>query len=943
MTWADVAGEEHSGRAKLLDFDNPTNNEFLAVNQFRIEQGSGARQKKRRPDILLFVNGIPLGQVEAKAPGDRGGQAAINQVAGYWQDIPYLYRFIELIAVTDRREARVGTITTPAEHFAEWKEMDPQAGTRKTTGLKVMLQGVYSPGRFLDLIANFVMFETNGAKTWKVMAKYHQVHAVEKALEATWTAMNGDGRAGVIWHTQGSGKSYLMAFYASKLRKDSRFGSPTIIALTDREQLDDQLYKTFLRQKHLTAAVKRADRVEAPKDPKEGRREMSLHELLQRPPGDIVFTTIQKFEPGRDNKKMPVLSDRSNIVVMADEAHRSQYGDLARNVTTALPNAVRIGFTGTPLENHAKHNTRVTFGDYVSVYRIADAEEDGAVVPIFYESRVVPLDVKDADLLKEAEEALAEEDENAARKLQNSWARLEKVVGTKERLDRLAKDIADHYLLRCRTQEGKALVVGYSQRICVELVKRLQEHLGDKAVTAVISASATDDPEISAYRRSRQQREELEELYKKPDSELRLVVVRDMWLTGFDAPVMHTLYVDKPMKDHGLLQAIARVNRVFRSKPGGLVVDYIGIGEDLRASLTAYSQAEVDDVAVPIAVAVMHMREKHGVVAAMLHGVDYAGWQSMAETAVTELIEEAADLLLEDNDSTLEFLKQHNLFSRWFALAGTTQAAVAFAPDAEFFGAVAREVRAYATPTSQISPEAEQVVKQFISSGLGAGQVVDVLELAGHERPEVSVLSDEFLDRVTQKVTERPNLAVKLIKRLLDEEVRVRLRSNHLQAKLFSERIDELLRAYDNRTLTSAEIVRRLVELAKQLRDARHRHEELGLSEEEAAIYDALAGDPESWTADPTLVTIARELVVGIRGDLAVDWTSDESSEAAIRKRIKRLLRRHRDELPDVPKPNGANGGGSEGSRQLDFYTDLILQQARTLYRKWPDVDLDLW
>ncbi|MEA2407870.1 MAG: type restriction enzyme subunit [Thermoleophilaceae bacterium] len=938
VTWTDSSGEEQSGRAKLVDFGDPTNNEFLAVNQFRVEQGSGPTEKKRRPDILLFVNGIPLGQIEAKAPGDKGGQAVINQVAGYWQDIPYLYRFIEVIAVTDRREARVGTVTTPAEHFAEWKTMDPQPGEKKQTGLKVMLQGVYTPARFLDLIANYVMFETDGAKTWKVMAKYHQVQAVEKALEATWAAMNGDGRAGVIWHTQGSGKSYLMAFYTSKLRKDPRFESPTVVALTDREQLDDQLYKTFRRQKHLAAAVKRAERIEPPKGPTEGRKEESLHELLRRPPGDIVFTTIQKFDPGRERSQMPVLSERANIVVMADEAHRTQYGDLARNVTRSLPNAIRIGFTGTPIEA-GDRNTRLTFGDYVSVYRISDAEADGAVVPIFYESRVVPLDVKDEELLREAEEVLSEEDEGAARKLQTAWARLEKLVGTDERLDVVAKDIAEHYTERCKVQEGKAMVVGYSQRICVDLVKRLKAHLGEDAVTAVISATATDDPEISAFRRTRHQREELEELYKQPDSALRIVVVRDMWLTGFDAPVMHTLYVDKPMKDHGLLQAIARVNRVFRDKPGGLVVDYIGIGEDLRASLTAYAKQDVDDVAVPLAVAVKHMREKHEVVAAMLHGVEYAGWETKPATEVTELIEEASDLLLEDQDSTTEFLRQYTLFSRWFALAGTTSEAVEVATDAEFFGAVAREVRAYAAPTDQASPEAEQVVKQFISTGLAAGEVVDVLKLAGKERPEVSVLSDEFLDEVTKKVSERPNLAVNLIKRLLDEEVRVRLRSNHLQAKLFSDRIDELLQAYDNRTITSAEIVARLVEIAKQLREARHRHEELGLTEEEAAFYDALAGNPENWTADPKLVTIARELVQGIRSDLTVDWTSDESTEAAVRKRIKRLLRRHRRDLPDPPA-SGVDGGGG---RPLDIYTDLILEQALTLYRRWPEVEIDAW
>jgi type I restriction enzyme R subunit len=937
VTWTDEKGEEHSGRARLVDFeDRPGKNEYLAVNQFTVVRGSSDRQKNRRPDILLFVNGIPLGQVEAKAPGDRGGQAAINQVSGYWQDIPYLYRFIEIIAVTDRKEARVGTITTPAEHFAEWKNMERQAGQRKQTGMKVMVRGVFSPGRLLDLIQNYVMFESDGARTWKVMAKYHQVHAVEKALEATWEAMNGDGRAGVLWYTQGSGKSYVMVFFASKVRKDPRYQSPTVVALTDREQLDDQLYKTFRRQKHLTAAVKRAERIE-PKKSGERGSELSLHELLQMPPGDIVFTTIQKFEPGREREEMPVLSERRNIIVMADEAHRTQYGRLARNVTRALPNATRIGFTGTPIEAKDR-NTRVTFGDYISVYRVSDAEEDGAVVPIYYESRVVPLEVRDEDLLKDVEETLSEEDEVAARRLQTSWARLEKVVGTEDRLDRVANDIAEHYTERCKTLDGKAMVVGYSQRICAELVARLQKHLGQDAVTAVISATATDDPAVSAYRRTRQQREDLEEFFKKPDSPLKVVVVRDMWLTGFDAPALHTLYIDKPMKDHGLLQAIARVNRVFGDKPGGLVVDYIGIGEDLRASLQAYASEDIDDVAVPLAVAVKSMKEKHDVVCALLHGVDFQGWESMSVTEVTDLLDEASDRILEDTESTNEFLKQQMLFKRWFALASTTTEAVAIERDAEFFDALAREVRAYATPEHQASPEAEQVIKQFISTGLAAGEIVDVLALSGKERPEVSVLSDEFLDEVTRKVTERPNLAVQAIRKLLAEEVRVQSRTNHLQAKLFSDRIEELLAQYESRQLTSAQIVERLVEIAKQLREVRHRHEALGLSEEEAAFYDAIAGDPTNWTADPKLVEITRELVKGIRSDLAVDWTSDESTEAAIRRRIKHLLRRHRGELPTPPTPSNGGGGGG-GGRQLDFFTDLILEQARVLYRRWPEVE----
>lgn len=902
-----VDGEERAARVKLVDWERPERNDFLAVNQFRVVIG----QKNRRPDIVLFVNGLPLGQLEVKDPGNPVAtpEGAANQVAHYVETIPNLYRYVELVGVSDLVQSRVGTITTPAEHFAEWKTMDP-AEMEGRSALDVLVHGVFAPARFLDLVRNFVLFEEDGGKLTKVAAKYHQVDAVNRAVEATAEAMASDGRAGVVWHTQGSGKSYTMVFYAGKLRSDPRFANPTVVALTDRIDLDTQLHETFARQRALAPAVEQAESIE------------DLRARLDRPAGGIVFTTIQKFQA--PDGAMPVLSERRNVVVMADEAHRTQYDRLAANVTLALPRATRIGFTGTPIES-ADRSTHVVFGDYISVYRMERAVEDSATVPIYYESRRIPLDVADEELLREVEETLTGEEDEGAARLVSAWTRLEKVVGTRSRLERLADDVVEHFTRGAAKDGGKGMVVAMSQRIAAELTELLQQRLDTGAVTCVISASATDDPAISRWRRSRQERKQVEADFKDPRDPLRLVVVRDMWLTGFDVPSLYTIYIDKPMRDHGLLQAIARVNRVFRDKPGGVVVDYIGIGDDLRASLAAYSASDVEDVAIPIGVAVARLREKHGVVAEFFHRLD---WQRRDELSPGErgnLFAAAVERVIEDNETKRRYLSEYGMFERLFKLLRANPAAIEFATDEEFFRKIAGAVAKISPPEGQVSKEAEQAVKQFVSEGLAAGEVVDVFELGDGTRAELSILSDEFLDDVAQGLAQ-PRLRVELLKKILTDELRLRERSNRMQAKLFSEELREVLDRYDARQLTSAEVIERLVELAKKVRDARRRHEALGLSIEEAAFYDALAGSAEEWTANPRLVEIARDLVKSIKADLTVDWASHESTEAAIRAKIKRLLRRHGYEPPVV------GGGGA------DAVAEMVLEQARTLYRTWPDV-----
>jgi type I restriction enzyme, R subunit len=917
VSYMDGEGMERHDRAWLVDFDNPANNEFLAVNQLTIIAGT----KNRRPDILLFVNGLPLAQIEAKAPGTGNSSvAAVNQVRHYTETIPDLYRYVEIVGVSNLVEARVGTSDTRSEHFAEWKSMGGDDRTRSQ--LQVMIEGVFAPERLLELIRDFVLFESDGARRWKVMAKYHQVHAVGAAVESVARAMppEGDKRGGLVWHTQGAGKSYTMVFFVNKLRRDPRFANPTVVAVTDRTDLDNQLAETFSRT-HLASSVEQAEEIAGGPS--------GLHELLNVPAGGIVFTTIQKFTPPHAGEEMPVLSERANVIVIADEAHRSQYATFAENITLALPEATRIGFTGTPVES-ADRSTSLVFGDYISVYRMRQAQEDRATVPIYYESRQIPLEIADQELLSEVEDVLETEEQEAASKLVTAWAKLEKVVGAPDRMVKLADDVHRHFTERCETLEGKAMVVAYSRRIAAELTELVRERFGGEVVECVISAQATDPPEISCWRRSKAELQQVAKDFKDPDHPLRIVVVKDMWLTGFDAPVLHTLYVDKPMRDHGLLQAIARVNRVFRDKPGGLVVDYIGIGEDLRASLRAYDDADLDDPVIPAWKAVSELGARYESICALLHQAGYRQGDLPPADERGVLFMDCYNHVLASEERMREFLDAQAQLASLYTLVRTQPAVIELREEIGFFNALAAEVRKIASPEVQASPAAEQAVRQFMSEGLAAGEIVDVLAVADQDRPEISVLSDEFLDSIATK-TEHPNVQVRLLEKLLKGEVRSRSRTNRTQAKLFTEKIEEVLRRYDLRQISSAEVVQRLVEIAKSLRDARRRHEQLGLSVEEAAFYDALAGGNSDGATDPQIAGIAAELVKNIKDDLTVDWADRESTEAKIRTKIKRLLRKHEYKPPGV--------GGTGGADTISHYTQLVLDQAKELYRYWPDVE----
>ncbi len=568
-----------------------------------------------------------------------------------------------------------------------------------------------------------------------------------------------------------------------------------------------------------------------------------------------------------------------------------------------------------------------------SVYRMRQAQEDHATVPIFYESRQIPVEIDDPDELRRVEAVLEGEDEDAARKLVTSWAKLEKIVGAEARLGRLAEDIAAHYTARCETLTGKSMVVAYSRRIAAELTALLRERLGAEAVDGVISAQATDPQVLSRFRRSKPELKELAKRFKDPDDPLRMVVVKDMWLTGFDAPVLHTLYVDKPMRDHGLLQAIARVNRVFRDKPGGLIVDYIGIGEDLRASLSAYDEKDVDEPVIPAAMAVARLWEKYEVRCAMLYPIGFRPGELHSATNPEKLFWDAYNLLLASDETSQTFLGTQAAMASWYALARTQPAVIELREDIAFFNTIAAEVRKITVPDAQASHAAEQAVRQFFSEGLAAGEVIDIFGIADKDRPEISVLSDEFLESIAKR-TEQPNVQVKLLEKLLNDEIKGRMRSNQMQAKVFSDEVRAVLQRYELKQLTSAQVVERLVEIAKQLRDARRRHEQLGLSVEEAAFYDALAGGVEDVKADPQLAKIAHELVQGIRTDLTVDWADRQATEAKVRAKIKRLLRKYKYQ---PPKPALSGGGGSYG---FDDAAQIVLNQAKALYRYWPEVEV---
>jgi type I restriction enzyme R subunit len=906
----------------LFDFEEPENNDWVAVNQFTVE----GDRRTRRPDIVVFVNGLPLAVIELKNLADENAaiRDAYNQLQTYKNDIPSLFHYNELLVISDGIEARAGTLTAGWERFMPWRTIEgDKVAPKGSLEMEVLLRGIFEKRRFLDLVRNFIVFEDNGSSVEKKVAGYHQFHAVNKALECTLKAASPDGdrRVGVVWHTQGSGKSLTMAFYAGKVIQHPAMSNPTLVVITDRNDLDDQLFGTFLACRELLRQA-----------PEQAESREDLMARLQRSSGGVIFTTIQKFLPQNKEEGYPALSDRRNIVVIADEAHRSHYGFIegfARHMHDALPNASFIGFTATPLELDDK-STRAVFGDYIHIYDIQRAVEDGATVRIYYEGRLAKLELDEAERPKidpEFEEVTEGEEETVKRNLMSKWSRMEAMVGTEKRIHLIAQDIVEHFAKRLEAMEGKAMIVCMSRRICVDLYKALVKlrpewhHEDDDkgAIKVVMTGSASDPIEWQAHVRNKQRREALARRFKDPDDPLRIVIVRDMWLTGFDVPCLHTMYVDKPMQRHGLMQAIARVNRVFKDKPGGLVVDYLGLATQLQKAVSDYTESGgKGEPVIEQEKAVAKMLEWYEICAAMMHGFDYIRYRTGSPRERTAIIPAACEHVLQQEDGKKRFMDAVSKLSKAFALSVPHEKAIAIRDDVGFFQAV-RAALAKTTPTGGKSPEElDTAVRQIVSKAVASNEVVDIFSTAGLKKPDISILSDEFLSEVRD--LPHKNLAIETLRKLLSDEIKSRSRKNLVQNRLFSEMLEETIRKYQNRALQAAEVIQELIELAKEMRTAHQRGEKLGLSEEELAFYDALETNDSAVQVlgDETLKRIALELLDTVRKNTTIDWTVKESVRAKMRAMVKRILRKY----------------GYPPDKQ-EKATQTVLEQAELLCKDW--------
>ena len=905
---------------RVVDFDNPDNNDWVAVNQFTVREG----QHVRRPDILLFLNGVPIAGIELKNATDEKATiwTAYDQFQTYKHQIPSLYVHNALLCISDGMEARVGSITSPPERFLPWRTIEGEKPAPATIPqLRVVIEGLFDKQRLLDFLHYFIVFEEEKSGTVKKVAGYHQFHAVNHAIEATVdaTGTKGDKRAGVVWHTQGSGKSLTMVFYAGRLALDTRLQNPTIVVLTDRNDLDDQLFGTFSRC-HETLR----------QPPIQAESREHLRQLLNVSSGGIVFTTIQKFAP-EPGERHPELTDRRNVIVIADEAHRSQYDFIdgfARHMRDAIPGATFIGFTGTPIEKTDASTTAV-FGDTISVYDIQRAVEDGATVPIYYENRLVKLNLDEAlkpQLDSSFEEATETEEVSRRERLKTRWAAVEAIVGTETRIKAVAKDLVDHFEGRQQGMVGKGMIVCMSRRICVELYKELTTlrpkwHSDDDkegAIKVVMTGNATDPVDWQPHIRNKQRRETIGERFKDAADPLELVIVRDMWLTGFDVPCLHTMYVDKYMHAHGLMQAIARVNRVFRDKRGGLVVDYLGIAQELKKALSTYTEGGGEgDLTRPQHEAVELMLRKHQECCALFEGFDWSGWAAAKPSEKLGMLPWAQEHILRKPQGKENLSRSVGELTHAFALAVPHDEALRIRDDVGFFQSV-KSVLAK-SPTQQVGRvDAELAIRQIVSNAIVSEDVVDIFAAAGLKKPDISILSDEFLAEI-QAMPQR-NLAVELLQKLLKGEIKIRSRRNVVQARKFSDLIEVSLRRYQNRAIETAQVIEELIELAKNLNEALRRGERLGLNEDELAFYDALEVNDSAVQVlgDACLRTIAKELVENVRKNTTIDWTQRENVQAKLRVIVKRILKKY----------------GYPPDKQ-EKATQTVLEQAEVLSEGW--------
>jgi len=945
VEYRDAEGSIRGAQARVIDFDDPAGNDWLAVNQFSVVEN----KHSRRPDVVLCVNGLPLAVVELKNAADENATIwnAFQQLLTYKAEVPSLFAPNALLAISDGVEARVGTLTAGREWFKPWRTIAGETlADAHLPELQVVIEGLCAPRRFLDLLRDFIVFEDDGGRIAKKMAGYHQFHAVQVAVGETLRAAElrraadrvaeergryeagrkpggkpGDRRVGVVWHTQGSGKSLTMAFYAGRIIREPAMENPTIVLLTDRNDLDDQLFGTFSRCQDLLR-----------QPPVQAESRAHLRELLGVAAGGVVFTTIHKFFPEEKGDRHPTLSERRNIVVIADEAHRSQYDFIdgyARHMRDALPHASFIGFTGTPIELQDA-NTRAVFGDYISVYDIQRAVQDGATVPIYYESRLAKLALDEAERPKidpEFEEATEGEEVERKEKLKTKWAQLEAVVGAEKRLGLVAQDIVEHFEKRLEAMEGKAMIVCMSRRICVELhreIVKLRPNWDGAdddrgALKVVMTGSASDPADWQPHIRNKPRREALANRFRDPKDPFNLVLVRDMWLTGFDAPSLHTMYVDKPMRGHGLMQAIARVNRVFKDKPGGLVVDYLGLAQELKQALATYTESGgTGRTALDQDEAVAVLLEKYEVCAGLFHGFDWSKWTTGTPQARLGLLPPAQEHVLKQESGKDRCVRAVRELSQAFALAVPHAEALRIRDDVAFFQAVQAVLAKRAPGDARPEEDIDHAVRQIISRAVAPEGVIDIFAAAGLAKPDISILSEEFLVEV--RGMPQRNLAVELLQKLLKGELAARRRKNVVQTRSFAEMLEQTIRRYQSRAIEAAQVIEELIQLAKEMREANARGESLRLSEDELAFYDALETNDSAVKVlgDETLRTIAQELVKTVRANVTIDWTLRENVRAQLRVLVKRILRRH----------------GYPPDKQ-EKATETVLEQAALLSAEW--------
>jgi len=921
---------------KLIDFDKPEKNEFLAINQFTIIE----EKYNRRPDVLLFVNGLPLVLFELKNP--RNEKATINdafqQLQNYKNQIPSLFRFNEILIISDGPQTEAGTLSSNRDRFMPWKSTEGKV-QEKGLSLEILCKGMLNKKTLLDLIKNFIVYEKE-ENLIKKLAAYHQYDAVNNAVISTIKATKGSKKAGIVWHTQGSGKSLSMVFYASKLAVAKELENPTIVVLTDRNDLDGQLHDTFARCSDLLR-----------QKPENADSRKHIQELLKRSSGGIIFTTIQKFSP--ENEEYPMLSDRKNIIVIADEAHRTQYGfsakivrkkdkDLikygyAKYLRDALPNASFIGFTGTPIEK-ADKSTPAVFGDYVDKYDIQQAVNDGATVRLLYESRLAKLGLKPEERRKidpSIEELTEGQEDSIKDKLKSKWARMEKVVGSPERIKRIAKDIVEHFEEKTKILEGKSMIVGMSRRICVELYNEIislrpEWYNSDdkKGIIKVIMTGSSSDPSgWQEHVRNKKTRESIGNRLKNSKDELKIVIVRDMWLTGFDAPCVHTMYIDKPMKAHGLMQAIARANRKYKDKDAGLIVDYLGIGKELKDAVIQYtSSGGKGKPTFDQKEAIDKMMEKYEIVRDMFHGFDYKIFFKLEPKKRILVIPDSVDHILKGRDKLKErFLRETTALLKAFSLSVPNEKAMKIKEEVGFFQIVKSTIVKLNSSASltKTSEEFDSAIKQIISKSVISDRIIDIFEAAGVEKPDISILSEKFLVEV--KDMPQKNLAFEALKKLLKDEIRIITKKNLVLEKSFMEMLERTINKYTNKSIEAAQAIEELITLAKKIKEEQTKGKELGLNDDEKAFYDALAECKEAVEVlgNKELRIIALELVETIRKNVKIDWTVRENVQANLRLKVKRILKLH-----------GYPPSGREKS------IDLVLKQAGVVAEDWADKNI---